>query len=168
MTSGSGKHTSDDRAISKKAPSEVEESILREVRICNDFELGVFPLIVNASLFLSNSIRRDTRLVIKVEENLVLVIDPRKVRRLYPDSESILGILRAIKGGKEITGIDVNSACPPPSFENFLECSLNNIRLPVVIDPSKLNCLSERYPLDQVVIISHIIIDRFLEGKEPL
>ncbi len=172
MNSGSGKPQGNDRELSQVTSSEGigndHGETLREVRVCSKLNRSLIPLVINAALFLSHSLRRDTILRLMLKDGLVIEIDPRVAKRLYPDTESLLGVVRAIERGRAFRGIKVFGECPPQLFEFTLKCPLNVIKVPVTIDPSKLTCLTKKYSLDQVIVISHILIDREMEGKKTV
>ncbi|NPA84906.1 MAG: hypothetical protein GXO07_02740 [Crenarchaeota archaeon] len=83
---------------------------MRVAVVCNPMNPWDAALAVNAALFLSNAIRKDTVVYVNVE-GTVIVIDGSRARRVYPDSESLVGLFRAIKKGKRVPGVRIGQ-CP--------------------------------------------------------
>ena len=111
-------------------------------------------LAVNSSLFLSNAIRKDTIVYVNVEGR-VIKIDGSKARRVYPDSESLVGLFKAILKGKKVPGVEV-SLCPEIG-EAW--CPGKEVGEEVVIVPK---CFG--LPLTAELVALQICLDRVLVG----
>ena len=136
--------------------------MLRKIIICESIDKMVAPLVINAALLISNSIRKDVVLTLHVQDIGIVQIYGKFVRRIYPDTESILGLLRSIKKGKVIRGVRILETCP----EEFrlgicpLETELSNSN-EVIIDPLKCRYL-QGYEIDQKIIIINMELDNML------
>ena len=126
----------------------------RVVLVCEPVDRWEAALAVNSSLFLSNAIRKDTVVYVNVEGN-VIKIDGSKAKRVYPDSESLVGLFKAVLRGKRVPGVEV-SECP--EVEGTW-CPGMGLREEVVIAPK---CLG--LPLTAELVAIQICLDRALVG----
>ncbi len=111
-------------------------------------------LAVNASLFLSNAIRKDTIVYINVEGE-VISINGSKAKRVYPDSESLVGLFKAIAKGKKVPGVS-KSECP--EVKDYW-CPGKEVKEEIFIAPK---CFG--LPLTAELVALQICLDRVLEG----
>ncbi len=147
---------------------------MRYIPICEEVDPDMFPRLVHASLLLSNSIRRDTIVCINVRGIGTIKIEGSKARRIYPDEESLLGLLKALKRGKRLYGIELINSCCKPSVPSVPCISLgdrdkvNTIRGDIYLMPWKdEKCYQvaglERFDVDQRIIVLQSVLDRWLK-----
>ncbi|UXD21944.1 hypothetical protein IPA_00035 [Ignicoccus pacificus DSM 13166] len=137
----------------------------REIRVCEPLDPPIAALTINSALFLSNAIRKDTKVVVNVKEYGVVIIEGWNARRVYPDSESLIGMFRALKRGKRLRGVTLQEKCPEePPFTKFCG-ELGGSKLGYLIDP--LGCEGlDIYEIDQRVAILNIELDRALKDLD--
>ncbi len=126
----------------------------RVVAVCEPLDKWEAALAINSSLFLSNAIRKDTIVYVNVEGN-VIRIDGSKARRVYPDSESLVGLFKAIMRGKRVPGVQL-STCP--EVEDYW-CPGKAVKDVLYIVP---RCFG--LPLTAELVAIQICLDRVLEG----
>ncbi len=127
---------------------------MREVVLCEPLERWQAALAVNAALLISNAIRKDTVVYVNVE-GTVIVIDGSRARRVYPDSESLVGLFKAIKKGKRLPGVSLGE-CPPPREAWCPGKPLDEV---IRIDPKACD-FPKPYSLDAKIAILQIEADR--------
>ena len=140
----------------------------RKVSACEKLSPEEAALVINAALFLSNAIRKDTTLIINVDGLGIYEIRGGEARRLYPDWESLVGALKAVKKGKVVRGLYLLESCPPLTGPYLSEPSEQpKVDDEILIVP-EASSLLERYSLDQVIVILQIELDRkLLSSKGP-
>ena len=143
---------------------------MRYVSVCKEVDLSLFPRIVHASLLLSNSIRRDTILCVNVSGVGTVRIDGRRARRVYPDEESLLGLLKALQRGKRLYGVELADCCDvqKPCISPGKEDKISVIKGDVYITPwEERDCYSvaglEPFEIDQRIIVLQATLDRWLK-----
>ena len=127
---------------------------MRKVLICEPLNRWKAALAVNSALFLSNSIRKDTIVYVNVE-GFVIVIDGSRARRVYPDSESLVGLFKAIKKGKRVSGVEAGEC--PRAGEPW--CPGKEVGEEVYLIPRRCP-LPKFYTLEQELAVLQIELDR--------
>jgi len=130
------------------------------VLLCEPLERWKAALAVNAALFLSNSIRKDTIVYVNVE-GFVIVIDGSRARRVYPDSESLVGLFKAIRKGKRVPGVSAGE-CPAGSKP---WCPGDPVPEEVTLNPWACP-FPEEYTVEQRTVVLQIELDRALRDAE--
>jgi len=142
----------------------------RVVRVCEEINLREAALVINAALFLSNKIRKDVVVFVNVSEVGIVKIVGSGARRLYPDSESLVGALKALKRGRRLRGISLVNECPREDDKVYCPetTSIDIIDEYVVLDPEACDSLKS-YTRDMRVAILNIELDRalYLESPHP-
>ncbi|HIH90170.1 hypothetical protein [Ignicoccus hospitalis] len=127
---------------------------MRKVLLCEPLSPWRAALAVNSALFLSNAIRKDTIVYVNVEGS-VIVIDGSAARRVYPDSESLVGLFKAVKKGKRVAGVSLGD-CPEPG-EPW--CPGSPVRGEAFLIPRRCG-LPEEYTLEHELAVLQIELDR--------
>ena len=137
--------------------------VIRVIKICEEISAPEAALIINAALFLSNRIRKDAIVFIKVSDIGIVKIEGPNARRLYPDSESLVGSLKALLKGRAPRGVSLVNRCPEiASYAVFCPgMDIENIDEYIVIDPSACNFRAP-YTRDAKVAVLNIELDRAL------
>ncbi len=141
---------------------------------------GYIASIISASLLLSHSIRKDTRLYIVFSEGY-LYIDGSSVRNLRPDYESMCGLFRAAIRGKTRYGIRYVESRPSIMVdellvlsgrgehlvEGVLKCKGESIGLAtqgsskyVTSRNTKHVYFEENYTIPHVILLFNYVLDR--------
>ncbi len=144
---------------------------MRFISICKEVEIDLVPRLIHASLLLSNSIRRDTVLCVKTKELGIIRVEGSKARRIYPDEESLRGLIRALSRGKRLYGVSVVDECCEPKTPCLSPGSHDKITVlsgDVFIVPwERPSCYTlsglEPFEIDQRIIILHSFLDRWLK-----
>jgi hypothetical protein len=135
----------------------------RQIVICNTIDPSHAALAINAALFLSNAIRKDVKVIVNVKGFGVVYIDGSAARRVYPDSESLIGMFKALKKGKRLRGVQLLTECPSLQGSIFCPSSTSVPKTHAIIDPFSCEELSQ-YTLDQRIAILNILLDRLIEN----
>ncbi len=140
----------------------------RQVVVCNALEPSLAALVINAALFLSNAIRKDTKVIVNVNGFGVIYIDGSNARRVYPDSESLIGMFKALRKGKKLRGVSLLDKCPEVRGTTFCPShSQLSLEDGVIIDPFRCKELNH-YTVDQRIAILNVLLDRVTANMEVI